>query len=76
MNGYPRETIKEAGYRYGGFSPEFGLHMMIDAESGARSWWIARKGFAGYALIYKNTHLEFVSGGAVNANGKPVEVQS
>jgi len=59
-----RETIEQAGYTYGGFSPEFGFHMLIDKKTGRREFWFANKNHASYGIIYKNTHLEFATGDA------------
>lgn len=55
------ETLKEAGYRYGGYSPEFGAHCLIEKDTGKRGLWAANKNVASYRLKWRNTHLEFVT---------------
>lgn len=68
---YPRETLKQAGYRHRGFATDRDvaggydgkaamLHILEDVETGNLEAWAACKHYAGYAIIYKNTHLEFV----------------
>lgn len=56
-----RETMKQAGYRYIAFEPFIGYHILEDIDSGKKEKWISNKHHAGYGIIYKNTHLEFVS---------------
>lgn len=56
-NGYPRETIKEAGYERLGMY--LGGHVL--RRYGKLELWMKSKNYAGYALIYGNTHLEFCS---------------
>lgn len=55
------ETMKEAGYKYGGFIPEFGAHRLIDIETGKKEMWAANFNHAGYRIKWRNTHLEFVT---------------
>ena len=57
-----RETPKQAGLKYLGFSPETRLHTFQDVQDGSLSQWAANKGHASYGLLFRNTHLEFVSG--------------
>ena len=52
-----RETMREAGYTYGG-KHSSGGHILID-ETGKRELWFANKGHAGYGIVWRNTHLEF-----------------
>lgn len=54
---YLYQTPKQAGYRYCG-SIGFGLHIVENSE-GISEVWANSKHYAGYALIFKNTHLEF-----------------
>ena len=65
-----KETLKQAGYIYGGYSPEFGFHMLIDNETGHKEFWAANKNHASYGIIYKNTHLEFITGSPSKSEGK------
>jgi len=53
-----KETMKQAGYTYGGYSREEGGHILIDA-SGKKEVWFANKNHASYGIIFRNTHLEF-----------------
>ncbi len=55
---HPRETLKEAGFKYVR-SLGNGQHVLYDEDNGTQEVWGNSKNFAGYALIYKNTHLEF-----------------
>lgn len=56
---YKRETLKEARYKYYGCMGT-GEHILVDEDTGIKEVWVASKNFAGYALRFKNTHLEFV----------------
>lgn len=55
-----RETLKEAGYVYVGFD-KAGFHILKASSPTRLEKWIANKNHASYGLIWKNTHLEFVS---------------
>lgn len=55
-----KQTIKDAGYTYVRYSESLGVHILKD-ESGKLELWGANKNHASYGLIYKNTHLEFIS---------------
>lgn len=53
------EKIKEAGYIYLKFDKERGQHLLFDKDTKHVEFFSANKNFAGWGLIYKNTHLEF-----------------
>ena len=53
------ETLKEAGYTHVCMSGP-GNHILKN-EDGKLELWVANKFSASASLIYKNTHLEFVS---------------
>lgn len=53
------ETLKEAGYTHVCTSGP-GKHILRN-EDGGYELWVANKNCASSALIYKNTHLEFVT---------------
>lgn len=55
-----KETMKEAGYRYGSFLGNR-QHCLVDLETGNSEIWASNKNHAGYGIKYKNTHLEFCS---------------
>ena len=55
-----KQTLKESGYKYIRYSDHFHAHILED-ESGKKELWVANKNHASYGIIYKNTHLEFVS---------------
>lgn len=55
---YFRETLKEAGYIHVK-TLEDGRHLL--EINGRLEIWGCNKNHAGYALIYKNTHLEFIT---------------
>lgn len=57
-----RETPKQAGLKYLGFSPKTRLHAFQDVHDGSLSYWVANKNRASYGLSFRNTHLEFVAG--------------
>lgn len=56
-----KESIKQAGYTYIRYSKLLGAHILKDDSSGNLELWGANKNHASYGLIYKNTHLEFIS---------------
>lgn len=56
MNNY--QTIKEAGYKYIEFSN--GIHRLKNTQTNDIELFASSKYHAGWALIYKNTHLEFL----------------
>lgn len=54
-----KETLKEAGYK---MIKSLGDGLFVlQNKSGKKEIWGANKNHASYGLIYKNTHLEFVS---------------
>lgn len=55
------QTIREAGYEYVEFRQESGLHILREPDSGQLEAFVANRNHASWGLIYKNTHLEFVS---------------
>jgi hypothetical protein len=54
-----KETMKQAGYKRIKALGD-GQHVLQDAD-GKLELWFNNKNHAGYGIIYKNTHLEFVS---------------
>lgn len=56
-----RMTLKQAGYRYFCFNRIRHLHILRDIETGKLEAWAANRNHASFGLVYKNTHLEFVS---------------
>lgn len=55
-----KQTLKQAKYKHLKTISE-GEHLLLDLESGNKEIWFANKNHASYGLIYKNTHLEFMS---------------
>jgi hypothetical protein len=61
--GYKRETMKEAGYVYvRRCQCACGQHLLRDVDTGRMEIWANSKNHAGYAIKFKNTHLEFCRG--------------
>lgn len=56
--GHLRETLSEAGLKYIECLHD-GSHRLLNLSSGKIEIWANSKHHAGYALIYKNTELEF-----------------
>lgn len=54
-----KETLKQAGYAYVKYLG-FRQHLLKN-ENGDKEIWVSNKNHASYGLIYKNTHLEFMS---------------
>ena len=54
------ETMRAAGYKHERFIPSRG-HVLRDVATGNLELWMASKNHASYGIVYKNTHLEFVS---------------
>jgi hypothetical protein len=59
VGGYPRETLKEAGYREVKCLGD-GEHLLEDVETGKQEIWANDLHHAGYALVYRNTELEYM----------------
>ncbi len=57
------ETIKEAGYKYLYYNKKSGVHTLLNLQTNKTEQFVASKYYAGWALIYKNTHLEFLGCG-------------
>jgi hypothetical protein len=57
--GYPRESMQEAGYSYAGCIRR-GLHVLKKVDTGRYETWATHKNCAGYAIVWRNTELEFV----------------
>lgn len=55
-----KQTLKEAGYSYFKYLG-YKKHVLKDIETGKREIWFSNKNHASYGIIYKNTHLEFLS---------------
>lgn len=54
-----KESLKQAGYVS---AKSIGKKQFIlTDEDGKQELWTAKKGHANHGIIYKNTHLEFVS---------------
>ena len=56
---YPRESMQEAGYSYAGYIRP-GLHVLKNVNTGKYETWATHKNYAGYAIVWRNTELEFV----------------
>lgn len=55
---YLRETLSEAGYAHER-TLGHGQHLLREIATGKLEVWACSKNYAGYALRYGNTHLEF-----------------
>lgn len=55
-----KETLKAAGYTYVEFRKRGSLHILRNSDGKLEAWG-ANKNHASYGLIFKNTHLEFLS---------------
>lgn len=53
------ETIESAGYKYISYNKESKEHILFNTHTGTQEVFYSNKNHAGWALIYKNTHLEF-----------------
>jgi hypothetical protein len=51
------QTFKQAGYSY--VSKTGSGHLLRNDETGNIELFCSSKNYSGWALIYKNTHLEF-----------------
>lgn len=60
-----KETLKQAGYTYVRFDKSERVHILKNEDGGLEKF-VARKGHASWGLIWKNTHLEFVSSDVKN----------
>ena len=54
----PRETLKEAGYEHVKYLGDK-CHLLKDIETGKFEIFFSNKNKHGWALIWKNTHLEY-----------------
>lgn len=54
-------SMKKAGYKYVKFDKNHKLHILQDIDSGKYEAWCSNKNHASWGIVYKNTHLEFVS---------------
>ena len=57
--GHLRETLQEADYREVQSLGD-GEHLLEDTETGKQEIWANHLHHAGYALVYRNTELEYV----------------
>lgn len=53
------ETIKKAGYKHILFKKDTKEHLLYNKDTKHVEVFRANKNHSGWALIYKNTHLEF-----------------
>ena len=60
------ETLKEAGYTYHTYIPEIKMHVLINNNTKKKELFVSRKCYSGWAIKYKNTHLEFVGSAKEN----------
>lgn len=51
------QTLKSAGYKY--IRKEQNGHVLFNENTSTYELFSPSKNYAGWALIYKNTHLEF-----------------
>ena len=57
--GYPRASMQEAGYSYAGCIRP-GLHVLKNLGTGSYETWATHKNYAGDAIVWRNTELEFI----------------
>jgi len=58
---YLRESLKEAGYKF--IRKDIwhnGVYILMN-QNGGLEYWVANKHFAGYAIKFRGTALEFMS---------------
>lgn len=55
-----KQTLKQAGYVYVRLDWT-SYHVLRNLRTGKLELWGANKHHASYGLIYKNTHLEFIT---------------
>jgi hypothetical protein len=55
-----KETLKIAGYRYLKYEGDK-QHLLLNIPTNKIELFFSSKDHAGWGLIYKNTHLEYVS---------------
>ena len=53
------QTLKQANYSYLSYDRKSGKHLLRNNETGTTEAFTPTRGYSGWALIYKNTHLEF-----------------
>lgn len=53
------QTLKQANYTYLKYHKKSKKHTLRNNETGDVEAFTATKNYSGWALIYKNTHLEF-----------------
>jgi hypothetical protein len=58
--GYPRQTLEEAGYQQVEVLDD-GQHVLLNTKTGKQELWGESPNFAGYALSFGDTELEFCS---------------
>lgn len=60
------QTLKEAGYTYHTYIPEIKMHVLINNDTNKKELFVSNKYHAGWAIKYKNTHLEFIGNAKEN----------
>jgi hypothetical protein len=55
-----KEILRMAGYRYLKYLGHQ-QHLLLNVETNSKELFVSNKNHASWGLIYKNTHLEFVS---------------
>lgn len=63
-----RETIKEADYIHIGMLGQR-EHVLFNKKTNMSEVWVASPHHAGYALKYKNTELEYITGYKESVHG-------
>ncbi|MFM7851830.1 MAG: hypothetical protein ACKO96_07885 [Flammeovirgaceae bacterium] len=55
-----KETLRKSGYKY---LKHLGnqQHLLLNTETNGKELFVSNKNHSSWGLIYKNTHLEFVS---------------
>lgn len=54
------QTMKEANYQHLENKGD-GLHILLNKDTNTKEVFCTSKNFAGWAIKYKNTHLEFMA---------------
>ena len=54
------QTPKEAGYKHLEVKGN-GLHILLNLDTNVKEVFACSKNYSGFALKYKNTHLEFMA---------------
>jgi hypothetical protein len=64
-----KESLKNAGYNYLKYLGAK-QHLLLNKDTKSKELFVSNKNHASWGLIYKNTHLEFVSSSPLSKNKK------